>query len=95
MAKYVCDYDQVTKIGENLCKSAEDVKTAVNTYSSSIESDLSSWTGVAKDSYSTTNNEQVQTTIKDAEYVNALGEFIKDASSQIQAKDEELAGLGI
>ena len=95
MAKFVCDYEQVTSIGEKMCQAATDVSTSVSSYSSSIESDLSTWTGVAKESYQATNSDQAQLAMKDADYINSLGEFIKDASSQIQKLDDELAGLSI
>ena len=95
MAKYVCDFEQVYSIGEKLCQSAADMKSAVTTYSSNIDSNLSTWTGNAKTSFTSTNQEQVQTATTDAEYIDALGEFIKTASKSIQALEEELATLSI
>lgn len=95
MAKYVCDFEQVYSVGEKLCQTASDTLTAVQTYDSRIESDLSSWTGTAKDSFLTTNSEQIKTATDDVSYINDLGEFIKSASKSIQELEEELSSLTI
>ena len=95
MAKYVCDFAEVYSAGEKLCTAASDMKSAVGTYSSTIASDLSTWTGTAKTSFESTNKTQVESATKDCEYVNALGEFVKKASQSIQSLEEELAGLSI
>ena len=42
MAKFVCDFSQVTSIGEKLCTAATDIETSISGYASQIESDLSS-----------------------------------------------------
>ena len=95
MAKYVCDFAQVTATGEKLCQSAADVLSSVNTYAARIDGDLSSWSGSAKSSFESTNSSQIETARSDAEYINALGEFVKQASSSIQKVEEELANLTI
>ena len=95
MAKYVCDFAEVYAAGEKLCQAATDLTSAVGTYSSSIEGDLSSWTGSAKQAFQTTNNTQVTTAKADATYINALGEFVKKSSQSIQSLEEQLSGLSI
>ena len=95
MAKYVCDFEQVTAIGEKICQAATDISSSVKTYSTSIDGDLSEWNGNAKDQFNTANTSLVSTATTDAEYVNSLGEFIKKASSSIQELEEELASLSI
>ena len=95
MAKYVCDVDQVISIGKKVSEAAGDIKSSVGSYSNSIGSDLSSWSGVAKGSFDTTNAAQVQNAISDSTYVNALGEFIVTAAQDIQKLEDELAGLSI
>lgn len=95
MAKYVCDFEQVYAVGEKVCESVTELETAVSTYSSHIDSDLSTWSGVAKDSFTTTNKEQVQSTTTDLAYVKDLGEFIKSSSKSIQELEEQLATLNI
>ena len=95
MAKYVCDFDQVYALGEKVCETVSTLENSVNSYSSKITSDLSTWTGTAKDSFITTNNEQVSLAKNDLTYVKELGEFIKSASRSIQQLEEELAGLSI
>ena len=95
MAKFVCDFSQVTSIGEKLCTAATDIETSISGYASQIESDLSSWSGSAKSSFQTTCNSQVETAKASAEYINNLGEFIKQASQNIESLDGELAALEI
>lgn len=95
MAKYVCDVEQVYSIGEKVCQTASDINTSITNYSSRISSDLSTWSGTAKDAFTKTNETQVQTATADATYINELGEFIKDASKKIQSLEEQLAGMTI
>ena len=95
MAKYVCDFEEVYSTGEKLCSAAVDMATAINTYSSTVKNDLSTWSGNAKSSFDTTNQAQVSTSKDDASYINALGEFVKASSKSIQSLEEELASLSI
>ena len=95
MAKYVCDFGEVTSIGNQVCDAVSTLEAAVNTYSSRIESDLASWTGIAKDSFNTTNAEQVAMATADLTYVRELGEFIKTCSKSIEDLENELATLSI
>ena len=59
MAKYVCDVESVFSIGEKVCQTASDITTSVTNYSSKITSDLSTWTGTAKDAFTKSNETQV------------------------------------
>ena len=95
MAKYECDFAEVYAAGEKLCQAAPDMNSAVGTYSSTIESDLSTWTGTAKTSFQSTNTTQVNAAKTDVAYINALGEFIKKSSQSIQSLEEQLAALSI
>lgn len=91
MSKYVCDTEEVKRIGSELIKSAEDMTTSAKEYASKIESDLSEWDSSAKSSFSAVNQAQVATTGIDAEYASKLGEFIQVAAEGITTLDEELA----
>jgi uncharacterized protein YukE len=95
MAKYVCDFDQVYSIGEKVVSTVTELESSLNTYSSSIDSNLTGWTGDAKSSFSTTNAEQVKTSTADLSFAKELGEFIKSSSKQIQQLEEQLATLTI
>ena len=95
MAKYVCDFEEVYAAGEKLCKAATDINTAIGTYSSSIDSNLSSWDGTAKASFEKSNTTHISTAKKDATEVNELGEFVKTASKSIKSLEDELAALKI
>ena len=95
MAKYVCDYEQVTAAGEKLVQAANEMLASTNSYSTSIASDLSGWTGNAKTSFDTLNQEQVANVTAKAAYISEFGEFIKSASQKIQELDDTLATLNI
>ena len=95
MPKYVCDFGTVNSIGEQLCQAATDLNSSVDTYSKTIESDLSSWEGAAKTAFTKTNTTQVTTAKQDAAYVNELGEFIKTAAKSIESVESDLAALTI
>ena len=95
MAKYVCDFETVKKKKKKLCKAATDINTAIGTYSSSIDSNLSSWDGTAKASFEKSNTTHISTAKKDATEVNELGEFVKTASKSIKSLEDELAALKI
>ena len=95
MAKYVCDFEQVYAAGEKVCQAASELSTAISNYSSHIDNDLSTWSGNAKGSFTTTNAEQVSLANSNAAYVNALGEFIKSSAKSIQSLEEQLSSLTI
>ena len=95
MPKYVCDFQQVYSVGESLCEISKDIHDNVTTYSSNISSDLSSWDGDAKNSFVSTNDSHIENVEKDLKYINEFGEFIKNASKDIEALETELASLKI
>ena len=95
MAKYVCDIAIVSKNGENLCKVATEITQSIEKYSSTIESNLSSWEGTAKSSFEKSNSTHISTGKKEASEVNELGEFVKTAAKSIQTLEDELAALKI
>ena len=95
MPKYVCDFEQVYSIGESLCNVSNDIHSSVTSYSSNISSDLSSWEGVAKNAFVKTNDSHIENVEKDLKYINEFGEFIKNASKDIEALETELASLKI
>ncbi len=95
MPKYVCDVEQVYAIGEKVTQLASDMSNSINTYSSKIDTDLSSWTGKAKTAFQQTSSEQVKLANDDIKYVSELGDFIKQASRKVQELEEQLASLSI
>lgn len=95
MAKYVCDFEQVNSIAEKVCQAVSDMESALTTYSSNIDNNLSSWSGDAKTSFTTTSSTLTSNATSDLEYINSLGEFIKSSSQAIQKVEEELANINI
>ena len=95
MAKYVCDFSTVTAIGQELIDSASDMTSATSSYSSTIDSDLSKWEGMAKDSYKTTSDNQIEAANANAAEMESLGNFIKAASQAIEQLEGEIASMEI
>ena len=95
MPKYVCDTDQVYSLGNKLTQVANDMNTQISSYSSRIESDLSGWSGRAKTTFLSSNEQQVNTAKEDIAYLTELGEFIMDSAQQIQSLEEQLANTSI
>ena len=95
MSRYVCNYNEVTKAGELLSEAAKNMKSFTNKYSTSINANLSHWKGAAKNSFSSSNDKQIEMMKSQAEYLELLGEFVKNASNKIDTQDKELAGLDI
>ena len=95
MSKYVCDFGQVTNAGGKLVNAGNKLKNTASSYSSGIESNLSQWTGVAKDSFSSSNASQVEAMNAQGTYLCQLGEFIKTAAKNIETLDNDLASLEI
>lgn len=95
MAKYVCDFDVVTSVGTKMGEISSSITSSINTYSSSIGNDLSTWTGNAKSSFETTNNKQIETSKEVAKFVNEKGEFILKVAKSIEALESELSSLKI
>lgn len=93
MAKYVCDFSQVYSSGEKICQVANDMNSAANNYSSQIDSHLSSWNGMAKNSFTNANTEQIRQVGETVKYISSLGEFVKTASQKIEELEEELASF--
>ena len=95
MAKYVCDYAQVSAAGDKVIEAASELLQATSTYSSNISSDLSGWTGEAKNTFVSQSSSKEKVATTKAERMNEFGEYIKEVSSQIQELDETLAGIRI
>lgn len=95
MAKYVCDFDQVIAAGDKLCSTATEMTTAVSNYANKVTSDLSSWTGSAKTSFTAQCEGQVQIATANAQKMNAVGESIKKAAMSIQELETQLAAQSI
>ena len=95
MPKYVCDTEQVFSTGEKVCKAASDMSKTITNYSTNLESALSEWEGVAKKSFTNANQEQVAIAVKDASYVDSLGQFVKESAKAIADLESEISKLKI
>ncbi len=95
MSKYICDYNAVMDAGSKLCDISKKINLESNKYYAGIDSDLANWTGVAKDSFTLSNNSQFEIMRYQASYLNALGEYVKKSSERIETLDSELSKMEI
>ena len=93
MPKYVCEFEEVTKAGKDMCKTASDLVSSVKTYTSNLENELSQWTGEAKESFTKAETERLQTIGNTAAYLDNYGQFVQFASKAIEEADEQLSSL--
>ena len=92
MSKYVCDFEAVKAVGESLKNESTDMTTSTKTFDSNITSDLSSWTGEAKDTFTTSLKEIVSMTNETSSFAEKVGTHIVDAAAKIEAVEQELVG---
>lgn len=95
MARYVCDFGQVSDAGNKLIEAASQMRESINRYTSGIDSSLSGWDGQAKSSYSRQSTNQATIVNKKADYLNDFGEFIVNASKSISELEDELSSIRI
>lgn len=95
MAKFICEFSEVTSIGKKITSAAKDFTSATNTYSNSIDTELSGWTGDAKNSFTSKKNGFVNSNLTDCNYISEFGEFIVSAAQKIEELESELSNLSI
>lgn len=95
MSKYICDFDALKTIAINLKKFSSDMSSTITSYESNIQSDLSGWTGTAKESFSQGLSSQIASAKTYAKSVDELSNFITKAVEAIEAKEAEIASLSI
>lgn len=95
MAELICDFDAVKQVGQQLIDSSSDFDSAISTFSSTIDSDLSGWEGSTKNSFNSQVEGQVQASKQASELTKATGEYIKTSAEAIEALEEELASKSI
>ena len=95
MAKYVCDFDILTSVGQQLQTSASDLTSSATEYSGKFESSLNSWQGSSKQMLTTQHKGQIDAANKKAEYINEFGQFLQQASQSMQELESQLSGLNI
>lgn len=95
MAKYVCDFESVNGIANNINNIAKEMALSLSNYENNITSTLSGWTGEAKNKFIESNNAQIAIVKQNIEYLNQTAEFLKKASQSIQEVESNLASLSI
>lgn len=95
MAKFVCDFDEVRKAGQNLSKTAGEMETSIKTYGTTIESDLAGWESSSKNAYINANNMQIKSAEQVNKYAENLSKYIVDAANKIEECENKLSQIDI
>lgn len=95
MAKYVFDFEMVN-LYSCLAKSlGEEMKESLTNYENTINNDLSSWSGDAKNFFVNTNSNYTSVTKQNIENIIELSNFLEEVASRIEQTESELAGIEI
>ena len=95
MAKYVCDYETVKSTASKLESYAVTMEGELTNYISNINNSTSNWSGVTKENFITSNNNQINTIKNNINQIRALSEFMRKAADTIESTDQSLASLSI
>ena len=93
MPKYVCDFDTVKKVGQDVISAANEMNSSSNTYGSRISTDLSGWNGQAKATFITQCTDEVNRVVTKSKDVLEFGEFIVKSAQSIEELDNSLATI--
>lgn len=95
MAKYVCDFETVTSVGNSIKEAGNGLLAETNKYSSSIDTSLSVWSGTAKETAMKQVNEQSAKYVSSAMNVVAYGQYLIDVSNEIEKTESELSSWSL
>ena len=96
MAKFVCDYAQVTSAGDKIIEVANDYATEAAKYDNNIKQDLSNWQGgSAKGNFAYQSDGATRVVASKIIRMAELGEFVKQAAKSIEELDDQLAAIKI
>lgn len=95
MAKYVCDFETVTSVGNSIKEAGNGLLAETNKYSSSIDTSLSVWSGTAKETAMKQVNEQSAKYVSSATNVVAYGQYLIDVSNEIEKTEDELSSWSL
>ena len=95
MAKYVCDFETVSSVGQQLVNDSSEMTSATSEYSGKFDSSLSSWNGSSKSGLSTQFKGQVDIANQKAEYLNEFGQFVVQTVQSMQELESQLSGLDL
>ena len=95
MSLYVCDFTTVEEEGTATCNVARKLDEGVYDYQVAIESNLSQWTGSARNSFNKANDSLVKTAQEEIITCNRVGEFVLLVREAIYELEEDLSGMNI
>lgn len=93
MAKYVCDFEEVTNLSTYLMARAEEIENLLTTYENEITEQLSGWEGDAKVNFLSSNTNQVNVAKNHVQTMKSLADHFQKVVEEIIYLEEDLATL--
>ena len=95
MSKYVCDFEEVRSIAQQIKTNKENMSNNLNSYQTDVDNALKDWTGPAKDNFNNSNSEQITKIGNNINQIESVSNFIIEVVNAIESTEEELASLNI
>ena len=95
MSKYVCDFDTVKTIANNLKSQVSDLNNALSAYETNLQSDLSGWSGLAQNEFTSFSEQQIDNARKYVTSIDELANFLNNAVNVIETAETEISAISI
>ncbi len=95
MPKYVCDFDALNSTSRALRNKASDLRTALSSCQGTEEAELANWTGDASNIIKENNQKSFEVLKEDIDTIEAMADYLDEASKVIQAAEDSLSSLKI
>ena len=95
MSKYVCDFDTVKTIANNLKSQVSDLNNALSAYETNLQSDLSGWSGLAQNEFTSFSEQQIANARKYVTSIDELANFLNNAVNVIETAETEISAISI
>ncbi|MDO4996388.1 MAG: hypothetical protein Q4E69_04350 [Bacilli bacterium] len=95
MAKYVFDFELVDATINVIKEKSVTMSTALNNYSSKLESSTSSWQSDTKNKFTSTDKSQVDLLKQSINDLDTLANYLNDVSKSIQSTEQALSSMKI
>ena len=95
MAKFVCDFEQVSACSKKLLSESEAMINVINNMDTSVDKNLAEWTGYTHDEFISSIENKKNDLLNYANVSIQLSEFLSTVSQAIMTLEEELASMTI
>ena len=95
MSKYVCDFDAVKTIANNLKKQVSDMNNSLSAYENNLQSDLNGWSGLAQKEFIGNSEQLIANTRKYINSIDELATFLANSVTNIENAEAEISSINI